>query len=64
MEQASKTAKRVGTIGIISNLFLLNIKFIVGILIIIIIIACTIVFTFYPPHIPMFKDSITGLYGI
>ncbi len=41
-----------------------NIKFIVGILIIIIIIASTIVFTFYPPHIPMFKDSITGLYGI
>ena len=41
-----------------------NIKFTLGILIIIIIIMCTIVFTFYPPHIPMFKDSMTGLYGI
>lgn len=32
MEQASKAAKRVGTIGIISNLFLLSIKFIVGLI--------------------------------
>ena len=32
MEQASKAAKRVGTIGITSNLFLLSIKFIVGLI--------------------------------
>ena len=46
------------------NIKITNIKFIIGILIIITIIVCTIVFTFYPPHIPMFKDSMTGLYGI
>lgn len=32
MEQASKEAKKVGVIGIISNLFLLSIKFIVGLM--------------------------------
>lgn len=32
MESSSKTAKRVGIIGIISNIFLLSIKFIVGII--------------------------------
>lgn len=46
------------------NIKITNIEFIIGILIILTIIVCTIVFTFYPPHIPMFKDSMTGLYGI
>ena len=32
MEQASIAAKKVGVIGIISNLFLLSIKFIIGII--------------------------------
>lgn len=41
-----------------------NVKLIVGILIILLIIVCTIVFTFYPIHIPMFRDGNTGLYVI
>lgn len=41
-----------------------NMKLMVGILIILLIIVCTIVFTFYPIHIPMFRDGNTGLYGI
>lgn len=46
------------------NIKTTNMKFIIGILIIIAIIICTILFTFYPPHIPLFKDSVTRLYGI
>jgi hypothetical protein len=23
-----------------------------------------VLFTFYPPHIPLFKDSVSGQYGI
>ncbi|WP_195988158.1 DUF6512 family protein [Clostridium sp. D53t1_180928_C8] len=41
-----------------------NIKLIIGILIILLIIGLTIFFTFYPIHIPMFRDGNTGLYGI
>lgn len=41
-----------------------NEKFYIGILIIIIIIALTIIFTFYPPHLPIFQDQTTQLYGI
>ena len=46
------------------NIKITNMKFIIGILIIMAIIICTILFTFYPPHIPLFKESVTGLYGI
>ena len=46
------------------NIKTTNTKFIIGILIIIAIIICTVMFTFYPPHIPLFKDSVSGLYGI
>ncbi|ADL52329.1 DUF6512 family protein [Clostridium cellulovorans] len=31
---------------------------------VILIIFLFILFTFYPPHLPLFKDSITGKYGI
>lgn len=30
----------------------------------IVLIAMFMIFTFYPPHIPLFKDSISGEYGI
>lgn len=30
----------------------------------IVLIAMFMIFTFYPPHIPLFKDSISGSYGI
>lgn len=46
------------------NIKITNEKFYLGILIIICIIVFTVVFTFYPPHLPIFKDSVTGLYGI
>lgn len=41
-----------------------NEKFYIGILILIIIVISTIIFTFNPPHLPIFKDSTTNLYGL
>lgn len=41
-----------------------NEKFYIGIVIILLIIIFTIYLTYYPAHIPLFEDSITGLYGI
>jgi L-cystine uptake protein TcyP (sodium:dicarboxylate symporter family) len=35
----------------------------IGILAIIVLAVCFIVFTFYPPQLPIFQDSTTGLYG-
>ncbi|MDM8310900.1 DUF6512 family protein [Clostridium cadaveris] len=36
----------------------------ISLIILVSIVLLFIIFTFYPPHIPMFKDSITGKYGI
>lgn len=36
----------------------------ISIIVLILLAAAFIVFTFYPPHIPLFKDSLTGKYGI
>lgn len=30
----------------------------------IVLMVCFIIFTFYPPHLPLFRDSLTGSYGI
>ena len=35
-----------------------------GLVLIIILAAAFIVFTYYPPHLPVFRDSVTGQYGI
>ena len=51
-------------IHIYKHIRITNEKFYIGLLIIIILISCTIIFTFYPPHIPIFKDTKTLLYGI
>lgn len=40
-----------------------NEKFYIGIFILIVILTATIIFTFNPPHLPIFKDSSTNLYG-
>ncbi len=37
---------------------------ILGIIGILLIIACIVYFTFNPPHIPLFRDSQTGKYGL
>ena len=36
----------------------------ISLFIIVAIVALFIIFTFYPPHIPIFKDTSTGTYGI
>jgi hypothetical protein len=36
----------------------------VGIALVVILAAVFGVFTFYPPHLPIFRDSLTGAYGI
>ena len=46
------------------NIKITNVKFTIGVLIIITMIFLTIFCTFNAPHIPMFKDSITGGYGL
>jgi hypothetical protein len=35
-----------------------------GIVMVILLAAAMGVFTFYPPHLPIFRDSLTGAYGI
>ncbi len=35
-----------------------------GLALIIILAAAFVVFTYYPPHFPVFQDSVTGKYGI
>lgn len=35
-----------------------------GLALIIILAAAFVVFTYYPPHLPVFLDSVTGKYGI
>ncbi len=35
-----------------------------GLALIIILAAAFVVFTYYPPHFPVFRDSVTGKYGI
>lgn len=41
-----------------------GINSITSISILILIVSIFILFTFYPPHLPLFKDSPTGKYGI
>lgn len=42
-----------------------GIKVSYGSLIGIVIIGCLfVIFTYFPPHIPLFQDSLTGIYGI
>mgnify|MGYP003302042844 CR=1 FL=1 len=47
-----------------NNINITNEKFYIGVLIVFLIIICTVVFTFYTPQLPIFKDSLTGTYGI
>jgi hypothetical protein len=35
-----------------------------GLFLIVILAAAFVVFTYYPPHLPVFHDSVTGKYGI
>ena len=35
-----------------------------GLVLIIILAAAFVIFTYYPPHLPVFQDSVTGKYGI
>lgn len=46
------------------NARITNEKFYLGIVTILLIIIFTVVFTYNPPHLPIFKDSVTGAYGI
>ncbi|GLC29614.1 hypothetical protein bsdE14_10240 [Clostridium omnivorum] len=41
-----------------------GINSLIAISILLIIIFIFILFTFYPPHLPLFRDSNTGKYGI
>lgn len=41
-----------------------GISLIISITIILLIIFLFILFTFYPPHLPLFRDGMTGKYGI
>lgn len=34
------------------------------IIILVVLYLCFLIFTFFPPHIALFKDSITGMFGI
>ena len=36
----------------------------VAILIVLVLIACFAIFTFYPPHIPLFLDPVFNVYGV
>jgi len=36
----------------------------IEIIILVVLSLCFIIFTFFPPHIALFKDPITGLFGI
>ena len=36
----------------------------VAIMIVLVLVACFIIFTFYPPHIPLFLDPVTKIYGV
>ena len=36
----------------------------IAIIILLVLYLCFLIFTFYPPHISLFKDSITGMFGI
>lgn len=36
----------------------------IAIIILLVLYLCFLIFTFYPPHIGLFKDPITGMFGI
>ena len=42
----------------------IGIHYIISFSIFIVLVAIYIIFTFYPPHLPLFRDSMTGQYGI